>query len=408
MHGAPSPPVDVAERTLRLLDEGRYSATYKQAVLVALIDLCLESTRHDGTPTDVLTTRQLAEKVVALYWAHTRVWATEGTGRILVQNTSGPREKVERGGGIVAKIRIFRDELERLTPGTANLAAARSAHRARYESLVDDVEWTLIEMPLPKLQRIGDRNTEWLYHIDWRDTDERDDAHRHKPLPRPAQVRAYQRQLRLKPAASDPATPSSDSPPATSDFDNRVHLQPGVASAFARLHSLLRPHVLRHWTAQVVRLNKLRDDDVGGFLFEQERQDTSAVRAPLIELQGGRCFYCAGELKGPVHVDHFIPWARHPDNGLHNLVAADSGCNGAKKDYLPSLTHLARWRARAIEHAAGLEAIAAACHWDDGSKRILGVARAIYLALPAQMPLWRGGREFESSDAALLARVLAA
>jgi 5-methylcytosine-specific restriction endonuclease McrA len=408
MHAAHSPPVDVAERTLRLLDEGRYSATYKQAVLVALIDLCLESTRHDGTPTDVLTTRQLAERVVALYWPHTRVWATEGTGRILVQNMSGPREKVERGGGIVAKIRIFREELERFAPGTVNLTGARSAHRARYESLVDDVEWALIEMPLPKLQRIGDRNTEWLYRIDWRDTDERDAAHCDKPLPSAAQVRAYQRNLRLKLAASDPDTPSGHSSAASSDFDNRVHLQLGVASAFARLHGLLRPHVLRHWTAQVVRHNKLRDDDVGGFLFEQERQDTSAVRAPLIELQGGRCFYCACQLTGQVHVDHFIPWARHPDNGLHNLVAADSGCNGAKKDYLASLTHLARWRTRAIEHAAGLEAIAAACHWDDGSKRILGVARAIYLALPAQMPHWRGGREFEPSDAASLAQALVA
>jgi hypothetical protein len=31
-----------AERVLELLDEGRYTATYKYPVLLALIDVCLE------------------------------------------------------------------------------------------------------------------------------------------------------------------------------------------------------------------------------------------------------------------------------------------------------------------------------------------------------------------------------
>jgi len=26
-------------------------------------------------------------------------------------------------------------------------------------------------------------------------------------------------------------------------------------------------------------------------------------------------------------VDHFIPWARYPDNGIHNFVVADSRCH---------------------------------------------------------------------------------
>ena len=28
-------------------------------------------------------------------------------------------------------------------------------------------------------------------------------------------------------------------------------------------------------------------------------------------------------------MDHFIPWARYPDDGIENLVLADAGCNGA-------------------------------------------------------------------------------
>jgi len=34
-----------AEKVLELLDEGRYEATYKYAVLLALIDVCLEQTQ---------------------------------------------------------------------------------------------------------------------------------------------------------------------------------------------------------------------------------------------------------------------------------------------------------------------------------------------------------------------------
>ena len=60
-----------AEKVLELLDEGRYTATYKYAVLLALIDLCLERTQASGAPPDVVTTLELAEKIVEIYWPHT-------------------------------------------------------------------------------------------------------------------------------------------------------------------------------------------------------------------------------------------------------------------------------------------------------------------------------------------------
>src|SRR5215475_4084016 len=42
-----------AEKVLELLDEGRYTATYKYAVLLALIDLCLEGTQTSGAPPEM-------------------------------------------------------------------------------------------------------------------------------------------------------------------------------------------------------------------------------------------------------------------------------------------------------------------------------------------------------------------
>lgn len=60
--------IALAERILQLLDQGSFVSTYKYAVLLGLLDLCLERTSPDGTPPAELTTRELAEKVIELYW----------------------------------------------------------------------------------------------------------------------------------------------------------------------------------------------------------------------------------------------------------------------------------------------------------------------------------------------------
>ena len=40
--------IGFAEKVLELLDEGRYTATYKYALLLALMDVCLEHTLSFG------------------------------------------------------------------------------------------------------------------------------------------------------------------------------------------------------------------------------------------------------------------------------------------------------------------------------------------------------------------------
>ncbi|MCA2977456.1 MAG: hypothetical protein INH41_01565 [Myxococcaceae bacterium] len=124
-------------------------------------------------------------QVLALSWPHTRVWTTGAGSRVLVQNTSGSRTTVEHGGGLVARTRRFREQGEALSPGVESLALARSARPDAHRSLLDE------------------------------------------PLVRASAVRASQRR-------------------APSDFDNRIHLRPGVAVSFARLHALMRPYILQH------------------------------------------------------------------------------------------------------------------------------------------------------------------
>src|SRR6185369_868992 len=80
--------IGFAEKVLELLDEGRYTATYKYAVLLALIDLCLEGTQASGAPPEMVTTRQLADKVLEIYWPHTVPFAVHAPAAVLKQNTT--------------------------------------------------------------------------------------------------------------------------------------------------------------------------------------------------------------------------------------------------------------------------------------------------------------------------------
>jgi hypothetical protein len=135
-----------AEKVLELLDEGRYTATYKYAVLLALIDLCLEYTQRSGAPPEMLTTHQIADKIVEIYWPHTLPFVSRADPRLLRQNTGGQAE-------IVSAIMRFRSRhaSDPSVPRWQSRAAAPEA----YERLVSAVEWKLIEMPLPRLQMMG-------------------------------------------------------------------------------------------------------------------------------------------------------------------------------------------------------------------------------------------------------------
>jgi hypothetical protein len=151
-----------------------------------------------------------------------------------------------------------------------------------------------------------------------------------------------------------------------SDFDNRILLLPKVGLYLQQLNGLLRPMVMRSWTAMVARLNELEES----------------------------------ALRGVGEANHFIPWSRYRDDGLDNLVLADRGCNGAKRDFLASARHVRRWRER-MESPA-VPDIAAVERWPRHPETTLGVARAVYLRLPAGSPLWDGPGSFDPSDPGVL------
>lgn len=60
-----------AERLLALLDATRYLATYKLATLLALIDVAAEHARPDGHVPETLSAKEVARRVIELYWPQT-------------------------------------------------------------------------------------------------------------------------------------------------------------------------------------------------------------------------------------------------------------------------------------------------------------------------------------------------
>lgn len=358
------------EKVLAMLDQGSFTATYKYAVLLALIDACMEHTDAHGRAPARLHPSVLANRVIELYWPQTGLYGdAHGEAPVVLRQNSGGQAE------IVSLVHRYRAAVD--PTGHAPIARARAANPQGYERLVRDVTWKLVQMPLPRLQRFGKTDERFLYDLAW---DER------------VGRRAYE----------------------AGNVDNELRLRPGVGEHLVRLAGLLRPLVQQQWAARVVQFNRSavpslnEQGELEAFLFGAQRLDLSPVRGDLVELQNGDCFYCAGRLRRTVDIDHFLPWARHPDNGIFNLVAAHDACNNRKRDFLAATAHVARWSERfhRTDLSRDLRSIAVRRKWAAQPDRTFSVARAVYLRLPAEARLWVAGDEFVGPDHDVLATAL--
>jgi 5-methylcytosine-specific restriction endonuclease McrA len=384
--------IEVVEHVLRLLQESNRVSTYKPAVLLALIDLALEQKMEDGTARVQILTRDVAEKVISYYWDQTSPFrdGVKNSSRVLLQCTSHKSDSSQ--ASIVSEIKKYRD-----TFGIPDMPrrAALAADQEGYRRLCDRVEWTLIAMPLPKLQRIGKESKEMIYSIQWRDGHNNQDTS--KTLLQKSGVNKYQ---------LDPIM-NIDSIYAT------IQLLPGVALAFANLHSLLRPHVIQHWVNDVVRWNSLQhsdvSSDVSGFLFSDFRRTNLApVRDSILDFDSGRCFYCDRSVSAGAEIDHFIPWARTHDDGIHNLVAACPACNQNKSDFFGSHNQLDKWLSRIRSRSDGLKKIADKTQWEFRPTQALARATNIYSRLPDKIVVWDAQKRFIPLNMAHVQRLLIA
>ncbi len=341
------------ERLLRVIDEGRRTATYKLALVMALIDAAAVT---EGSP-DV-GTRVIAEQVLALYYPQTRVYvANDGIERELRQITLKGSPPLRAA----LRLRLLGDA-----------SGCRTAHDARlrmpkeHEAALDVVEDTFVRYPIPLLQVVGTHLIPFLYEADW---------------PEGTSAASLRRTGR-----------------------DRVRFLPGVVDRLVVLGPMLRPLVELHWVNDVARWTgvHLEDAALRAHLFGSDRVSfPGRLVGALRELQEGCCFYCGEVIVGRGQVDHFLAWSRWPNDAVENLVVAD-GCNGAKSDHLVARPHLDRWRAHVGARQPDLVDIAASVRWQTDPVRSRALVTSTYSHLAPGTPLWVRGTEFEIAAGPLL------
>jgi 5-methylcytosine-specific restriction endonuclease McrA len=345
-----------AERLLSVIDDGRRTATYKLAVLLALMDCCAEAVSPSGLAPTTIRTRALARKVAALYWPQLRPFPEHGT----------LRQFTNKSATIMAAL----DAAFRARPAVSTWAQAeRLLPASQAGQVLDKVELTVARYPLVRLQTVDGVSRPFLFDVAWGEN-----------------VRIPQ----LRAGAV-------------------VQLRPGAGDHLIRLAPLLRPLIELHWVRMVAGLNKLAvvENDLRAHLFGAERAVFPPVlRHGLLEMQHGGCFYCDRPLSQVSAVDHFIPWSRWPNDDVENLVIAHADCNGRKSNHLPGLVPLKRWADRLDERGDQLSALAVASRWRSDRSRTLSVARSVYAHLPAGAPVWEGPERIGSAEAPALLGLL--
>jgi hypothetical protein len=282
-----SPPTDSEQvaflgNVQRLLEEGQFTATYKFALLMALVDFAVERGLDDGG-TLRIPLGMIAEKFAEYYWGHTRPYTGKG---VLCQNK----------GRNIAALHI----LERLQAQTPSVAEAR--RRPEWKPMVKAIALLVKSMPLFKLQTLrGGEKLVFLY-----------------------EERIDDNAIQLMTGVS---------------FCLRRFA--GFIRTMARqgwLSEIRRNPKNAYLVGDGATLEE--------FLFGDERVPLGKVREILLPIQSGRCFYCGMQMGEAIHVDHFVPFTRYPINLAHNLVLAHVGCNSDKSDLLADLPYLEIWSER--------------------------------------------------------------
>lgn len=352
-----------AERLLAVIDEGRRTATYKLALLIALIDCCAEGVSPLGAAPCELPTRLLARQVARLYWPQLRPFPAAG----------GPLDLRQITNKSATIIRVLQSAFEALPWVSTWELAEELLPPDHVRQVLDVVELTVARYPLVRLQTVDGVPQPFLYDLEWGEG------------------------VTLSRLAANGGA--------------RVRLRAGAGDQLIRLSPLIRPLVELHWVRMVAGLNGLGlvEGDLRRHLFGAERVVfPAALRNELAELQEGSCFYCSDALTKAAAVDHFVPWSRWPNDAVENLVIAHASCNSRKSDHIPGPLPLRRWAERLSAHGADLAHAAIASKWRTDRARSVSLARSLYGHLPAGSLVWNSPQNVTEANGLELLDVLAA
>ena len=272
----------------RFSTRGQLAATYKFALLVALVEIAIE--RGDDTTESLpLDTRDLAEKFVDLYW---RQAPARGCRAAEARPAAWPRRRA-RDAAVLNRVAAAHEQFQGSLP---RLRRDKSA-------------WE----PAPA-RRCG--------------ADDRD----HAPL------EAADRRPRQAPA---PCTRTSARETGSELHGEAVH----CLRRFRDLIGDMAETASVRFVRRLPRNHALfgEEPDVREFLFGCDRSALTAVRDLLREVEGKPLLLLRGRHPGRACGRPLRSWSRYPLDLGHNFVLADVRCNGGKLDRLAAFEHLKRW-----------------------------------------------------------------
>ncbi|WP_245603123.1 HNH endonuclease [Shewanella fidelis] len=338
----------------RLLVEGEFTATYKFALLHALADICIERPLHSDVNANlhdaldsVITIDELVVKFIELYWQHSLPYNGVADEAFVLLQNSGSQS------ALVQDLAAMRRQ------GIRTIGQLKQSQH--WKSLLTKTRNTFKQGPLWRLQLLAGKEECFYYPHD--------------------------------------------------KSQKHIVLNPGIAFCFRRFYDLVVSLARNHWTQKVSAFPANfavlgGKGDLSQFLFGSDRNSIISARPLLTEIQQGKCFYCNKPLKNDgnnaAEVDHFIPWARYPNDLGHNFVLAHRSCNNAKRDHLAAQRHKERWyEQNIINNAAQITSELSQYFICDSSRSEAITAWAYQLALQGDSPLWVAGREFETIKVAV-------
>jgi hypothetical protein len=269
---APSPEERLAFlRTLqRVLREGDFTATYKFALLQALMDLSVESRIVDGACLH-LDYRDIAARFIEYYWNHSKPYRPgENVDGVLAQSTG-------RQAAVITQINNARQ-----ATGAHTLAQLR--REVVYAPLIGSVARIVRSQPVRYIQNLNGGRVDFLFDMN-------------------------RSGITLKSGVAW----------CLQEFYDLIQGQVR-AGWVAQVRAIGR-------NAGLIGSHK----DLEEFLFGQERLALRKVHERLLDLDGDRCFYCERPSAREMEVDHFVPWSRYPRDLGHNFVLAHRSCNGSNR-----------------------------------------------------------------------------
>lgn len=279
----------------RLLSEGRFTSTYKFALLIALTNIAVERGNDSGDKLKI-EIDEIARQYLSLYWNMARPYPRIDT--ILKQNRDAAKPS--------KMITLLKNETRY---GQSSYERLR-VYRASRDGLVTETKRTLTKDVLYRLQTIG--------------TTAESTSHRF----------LYEH------------------PPTAAECATLKHLtlKPGVSACLRRMRGVIVALVQARWARWIRENNEglAADRKLEEFLFGANRTNVAVYAERFYELQSGRCFYSGDKLAKPNagEVDHFIPWSRYPFDSPFNLVLASRKVNNAIRDQLKPLDWRDRWLQR--------------------------------------------------------------